>query len=138
MKKAVLLALAVAAAVAFFAFDLGRFLDLDYLKAQYAALQTAVAAHPLVASALYFVVYVVIAALSLPGAAVRTVAGGAIFRLLWGSLLVSFASTLGATLAFLLSRFLLRDAVRQRFGERIKAIDAACGAKAAFTYSPCA
>jgi uncharacterized membrane protein YdjX (TVP38/TMEM64 family) len=72
----------------------------------------------------FFVVYVAVTALSLPGAAIMTLAGGAVFGLLWGTVLVSFASSIGATLAFLASRFLLRDWVQARFGERLRAINA--------------
>jgi len=108
---------------AFFAFDLGRYLDLQTLKEQQAAIETYRANRPLLSVALYFIVYVVVTALSFPGAALLTLAGGAIFGLFWGTLIISFASTLGATLAFLISRFMLRDWVSQRFGQRLAAID---------------
>ncbi|MPM75767.1 hypothetical protein SDC9_122761 [bioreactor metagenome] len=81
---------------------------------------------------MYFIIYVVATALSLPGAALLTLAGGAIFGLLWGTVIVSFASTLGATLAFLMSRFLLRDWVSQRFGQRLDAIDEGVKREGAF------
>ncbi|MFA5913133.1 MAG: FAD-dependent oxidoreductase [Burkholderiales bacterium] len=119
-----LIALLIAAALAFYSFDLGRFLSLEYFKGQQAAIETWRAAHPANAALYYFLAYVAVTALSLPGATVMTLAGGAIFGLLWGTVLVSFASTAGATLAFLVSRFLLRDWVKQRFGERLRAIDA--------------
>src|SRR5690606_16556097 len=80
-------------------------------------------ASPLLVAALYFAAYVAVTALSLPGAAVMTLAGGALFGLGWGLLIVSFASTIGATLAFLVSRHLLRDSVQARSGERLKAIN---------------
>lgn len=108
----------------FFALDLQRFLGLDALKHQQAAVASYRDAHPLLASALFAALYVVVTALSLPGAAALTIAGGAIFGLLWGAVIVSFASTLGATLAFLAARFLFRDAVRARFRGRMKAVDA--------------
>src|SRR6185503_13736781 len=79
--------------------------------------------HPLQTVLLYFAAYVAVTGLSLPGATLLTLAGGAVFGLLWGTVIVSFASSLGATLAFLASRFVLRDWVRGRFGERLKAID---------------
>ncbi len=63
--------------------------------------------------------YVLITAFSLPGAAVLTLAGGAVFGLMWGTVIVSFASSIGATLAFLVSRYLLRDMVQARFGEKL-------------------
>lgn len=108
---------------AFLLFDLGRFLSLEVLKAQQAAIEAWRSAHPVLAPALYFALYVAVVALSLPLAAVLTLAGGAVFGLVWGTILVSFASALGATLAFLAARFVLRDFVRQRFGDRLAAID---------------
>jgi len=122
-KLLVVLAIGIAVAL-YFALDLGRYLSLDTLKAQQAAIESYRAAHPGLAAASYFSLYVAMSALSLPGAALMTVAAGAIFGLAGGTLLVSFASTLGATLAFLVSRFLLRDWVSQRFAERLRVIDA--------------
>lgn len=124
MKKRLLLLLVVVALVAtFFGLGLHRQLDLASLKAgmsQFAAWRDA---SPLLVAGAYFVLYVIVTALSLPGAAVMTLAGGALFGLGWGLLIVSFASTIGATLAFLVSRHLLRDSVQSRFGERLKAIN---------------
>ena len=129
------LALALTAGVAvaaFFAFDLGQYLNLRTLKEQQAAIQGFQAAQPLLSSVIYFLVYVAATALSLPGAALLTLAGGAVFGLLWGTLIVSFASTIGATLAFLMSRFLLRDWVENRFGQRLTAIDQGVRREGAF------
>jgi pyruvate/2-oxoglutarate dehydrogenase complex dihydrolipoamide dehydrogenase (E3) component/uncharacterized membrane protein YdjX (TVP38/TMEM64 family) len=122
-RKLALVFTAGAAIAAFFAFDLGQYLNLGTLKEQQAAIQAFQAAQPLLSIAIYFLVYVVATALSLPGAALLTLAGGAVFGLLWGTVIVSFASTVGATLAFLMSRFLLRDWVESRFGQRLTAID---------------
>ena len=122
-RKLALLLTAGAAIAAFFAFDLGQYLNLQTLKEQQAAIKSYQASHPLLSVAVYFVAYVVMAALSLPGAALLTLAGGAVFGVLWGTLIVSFASTIGATLAFLMSRFLLRDWVAKRFGQSLTAID---------------
>ena len=128
-----LLLFAIAAAVGlFFALDLGHYLSLDWLKAQQAAIAAYRADHPLAAVAAYFALYVAVTALSLPGAALMTLAGGAVFGLLWGTLIVSFASSIGATLAFLASRFLLRDWVMTRFGRRLAAIDAGVRKEGAF------
>ena len=113
----------VALVAAFFVFDLGRFFSLDALKANRAALEQWRAAHPAGAIAAYMVVYVAMAALSLPGAAILTLAGGALFGVVVGTIAVSFASSIGATLAFLIARFVLRDAVRSRFGARLKPIE---------------
>ena len=109
---------------AFYAFDLGRFLSLAAIKARQADLEAWRAAQPLVAALLYFLAYVAVTALSLPGATVMTLAGGAIFGLGWGLLIVSFASSIGATLAFLAARWLLGDWVRARFGQRMAAVNA--------------
>ena len=87
---------------------------------------------PLLTVAIYFVVYVISTALSLPGATLLTLAGGAVFGLLWGLVIVSFASTLGATLAFLMARFLFRDWVQKRFGQRLATIDAGVRREGAF------
>ena len=122
-RKLALVAVLAALVSAFFAFDLGHYLSLQTLKAQQAAIEAFRAANPLLSVALYFVLYVITTALSFPGAALLTLAGGAVFGVLWGTLIVSFASTIGATLAFMISRFLLRDWVAQRFGKRLAAID---------------
>ena len=121
-KFAVILVVAALVA-AYFAFDLGRWLSLEALKTQQAAIESYRQVHPWLTAALFFAVYVLVTALSLPGAAIMTLAGGAVFGLLWGTLLVSFASSIGATLAFLAARFLLRDWVKARFGPRLAAID---------------
>ncbi|EMM6789876.1 FAD-dependent oxidoreductase [Pseudomonas aeruginosa] len=122
-RKAILLAVILLLVAIFFVFDLGQYLNLASFKAQQAALSNQVAASPWLAGGLFFLVYVVVTALSLPGAALMTLVGGALFGLLGGTLLVSFASTFGATLAMLSSRFLLRDWVQARFGQRLAAID---------------
>ena len=103
--------------------DLGALLTLDNLKASRDALQAQVQARPLGTAALYFGVYVAAAALSIPGALILTLAAGAMFGLGWGLLLVSFASSLGALLAFLAARYLLRDAVQSRFGASLAPIN---------------
>lgn len=105
---------------AFFLFDIGRFFSLDYLKSEQAALNTLYANKPLLVIAVFFFGYIAVTALSLPGAAILTLAAGAQFGLLLGTVLVSFASTIGATIAFLVSRYLLRDTIESRFGEKLK------------------
>ena len=107
----------------FFIFDLGQYFSLDYIKSQQARLDEYYQANPLSTALLYFAVYVAVTALSLPGAAIMTLVGGAIFGLGWGTLLVSFASAVGATLAFLVARFVLRDAVQSRFSDRLEKIN---------------
>ena len=124
-KNKLILLVAVAAVVtAFFAFDLGRYFTLDFFKSQQAAIDAYVSARPVQSGLLFFLIYVAVTGLSLPGAAIMTLAAGAIFGLLWGTVIVSFASSIGATLAFLASRFVLRDWVQGRFGDKLKPINA--------------
>ena len=122
-RKLVLLAVIAVLVAAFFAFDLGRYLDLGHLQSQRSRLHDLFAAHPWRVGAAFFAVYVAVTGLSLPGAAVLTLVAGAIFGLGWGTVIASFASTLGASLAFLLARYLARDAVRRRFGGALGRID---------------
>ena len=134
MKKGrILLLVAIAALVAaFFAFDVGRYFSTDFFRSQQVAIDDYYRTRPLQTAAIYFAVYVAVTALSLPGAAVMTLAGGAVFGLLWGTVIVSFASTLGATLAFLASRFLLRDWVQEKFRDRLKPINEGVAREGAF------
>ncbi|MCQ4054123.1 FAD-dependent oxidoreductase [Aeromonas sp. SG16] len=109
---------------AFFAFDLGHYLSLPQLQARQAELAALVDRHFVSATLLFVAVYVVSTALSLPGASLLTLAGSAVFGVAWGLLLVSFASSIGATLAFLIARFLLRDWVERRFGDKLANLQA--------------
>jgi len=102
---------------------LGALLTLDNLKASRDALQSQVQAQPLATAAVFFAIYVAAAALSIPGAAILTLAAGAMFGLVWGLLLVSFASSLGALLAFMVARYLLRDSIQARFGKVLAPIN---------------
>lgn len=133
LLQRLIIGLLIAAAVAaFFVLDFGRYLSLDYLHAQHAALLAWRSAQPLIAAASFFAVYVLATALSVPGAVVLTLAAGAIFGLWWGLLIVSFASTLGATGAFLAARYLLRGVIEARYGDRLKAINAGIERDGAF------
>lgn len=123
-KKIVLLIAIVSAIASFFLFDLQRYFDLSFLQEQKDNLLSYTDSSPWLSAAIYFTVYVVVTALSLPAAAVITLAGGALFGTLWGTLLVSFASTLGATLAFLMARSVFRDSVEARFASTLKKINA--------------
>ena len=128
-----LLALVLAAAVAgFVACDLGRFLSLEQLRAAQADLAGLYAQRPGMVIGAFFAVYVAVTALSLPGAVPLTLAGGALFGLGLGTVVVSFASTLGATLAMLVSRHLLREAVQARFGARLAEVDRGIARDGAF------
>ncbi|HIF9179969.1 TPA: dihydrolipoyl dehydrogenase [Photobacterium damselae] len=104
-------------------FDLSQYFTLEQAKAQQLALQDTIQTHPVWASLVFFFAYVAVTALSLPGAAIMTLLGAALFGFWWSLVLVSFASTIGATLAFLFSRFILRDWVQTKFGSRLSAIN---------------
>ncbi|MEX2364975.1 MAG: VTT domain-containing protein, partial [Pseudohongiellaceae bacterium] len=107
----------------FFAIGLDSYFSLDFFQQQREAILAYRDEHFALSSAVYFGLYVIVAALSLPAAAILTIIGGAIFGLWWALLLVSFASSIGATLAFLVARTLLRDWVQDRFGNSLKAIN---------------
>ena len=116
----------------FFIFDLQRFLTLEYLQASRESFTATYAESPLTVSLIYFLIYVASTALSVPGAVVLTLAGGALFGLGWGLVVVSFASSLGATLAMMASRFVLRDAVQNRFGSQLQRINKGVEKQGAF------
>ena len=131
--RQLLVLLLVALAIgAFVALDVGRFLSFEQLKASQASFAELHAAQPLTVAAVYFLIYVAATALSFPGATIITLAGGAIFGLWQGLLIVSFASTIGATLAFVASRFVLRDWVEAKFGKRLADINAGVDKEGAF------
>jgi len=123
MKQVLLILAALACVVVFFAFDLNHYLTLESLKQRQSEFAALKAESPWLVAAVFFCSYVLVTALSLPGATIMTLAGGAVFGLGIGFVLISFASSLGATLAFLVSRYVLRDAVQRRFGDRLKAIN---------------
>lgn len=104
-------------------FDLGRYLSLDFVQSRLDQIQGFKEDNFVLAALIYFLLYVAATALSIPGAFIITLVGGAIFGLLWGTLLVSFASSIGATLAFLVSRLLLRDWVQTRFGDYLAPVN---------------
>jgi len=125
MRKSKLLIVAAIAilVIAYFAFDLGQYLNLAYFKARHAAFVTYYLSHPLATALAFLLFYVAVTGLSLPGAVIMTFAAGAVFGLLWGTVIVSFASSLGATLAFLASRLVLRDWVQRRFGPQLRPVN---------------
>ena len=132
LRKLLLLAVLIALVATFFALDLGRFFSLDYIKAARADFAALYAARPAVVLGAFFAAYVAVAALSLPGAAIMTLLAGAIFGLWVGTVVVSFASSIGATLAMLVSRYVLRDSVKARFGTRLADIDRGIEREGAF------
>ena len=126
MNKTKILVLLVVAAfiAAFFIFDFGKYFSLDYFKSQQAVIAAYHQANPIQTALIFLAAYIAVTALSLPGAAIMTLVAGAIFGLVWGVVIVSFASSIGATLAFLVARFLLRDSIQSKFGDKLKAINA--------------
>jgi uncharacterized membrane protein YdjX (TVP38/TMEM64 family) len=121
--KIALAAVFLAAIGAFFYFDGGQYLTLESLKAQRASLGGWVSAHFVQAIGSFIAIYIAVTAISLPGALVLTLAGGALFGLVWGTVAVSFASSIGATCAFLASRFLFRAPIQAKFADRLQAIE---------------
>lgn len=132
MKKALLVLILVGAIAAYFLFDLGQYLSLESFKARQAEIVAAKDANPLLYVAGFFLLYVAVTGLSIPGAAIMSLVAGALFGLVLGTVIVSFASTIGATLAFLSSRYLLREWVQGKFGERLRAIDEGLAKDGAF------
>jgi uncharacterized membrane protein YdjX (TVP38/TMEM64 family) len=122
-SRIVLLVAMISAIVGFFYVGGADHLTLTALKSQQSSITDFYNTHPMQALAGYALLYIVVTALSLPGATILTLAGGAIFGLFWGTVIVSFASTIGASLAFLSARFLFRDTVQAKFGEQLKAIN---------------
>lgn len=132
MKKIGLLVIIAVLAAVFFYFDLHKLLTLDGLKSGLDTFEAWRAESPLLVGGAFLVLYVIVTALSLPGAAIMTLAAGALFGLGWGLFIVSFASSIGATLAFLVSRYLLQDTVQKRFGDRLKAFNEGIEKEGAF------
>jgi len=123
-KKKFLIASVVAALIAlFFAFDLGRFLTLEALKTNRDALTTFYQKNRLLMAGAFIAIYIIQTALSLPGAAVLSLAAGAIFGVLIGTLYVNIGATVGATLAFLVARYLFHDVIQNKFGPRLEKIN---------------
>lgn len=130
----IVVALVLACSIgAFFYFDLGRFLSLDALKENRDHLLAFTEANRGRAAALFVLCYVAVTALSLPGAAIMTLAGGFLFGSVFGTLFVNLGATTGATLAFLAARYLLRDWVEQKFGKWLEPLQQGF-AKNAFSY----
>ncbi|MHB8789920.1 MAG: TVP38/TMEM64 family protein [Desulfobulbaceae bacterium] len=104
-------------------FGLDQYLTLSFLKTQQARFAALYATNPLMVLGAYALIYIAVTTLSLPGSAVMTLAGGALFGLVAGTIVVSFASTIGATSACLVARYLLRDWVQNRFGDKLTKIN---------------
>jgi len=131
-KKIALLGVIAAVIFSFFYFDLNSYLTLEGMKGSLDTFKSQIADNPVLSIGVFFAIYVAVTALSLPGAAILTLAAGALFGLVQGLVIVSFASSVGATLAFLVSRFILRDTVRNKFKEKLKKIDEGVEKQGAF------
>ncbi len=132
LVRLLILSVFAAAIAAILIFDLGQHLNLETLREQREQLRAFTEDHLGLMLAGYVGLYIVMAAVSVPGAAIMTLAGGALFGVLLGTVAVSFASTIGATLAFLAARFLFRDAIQRRFGKRLKPINEGVARDGAF------
>lgn len=132
LKKIVLIVAGSALAAIFFAFDLQQYLTLDYLKESQARFADLYQAKPVLVIGVYMAIYILVTALSLPGAVILTLAGGALFGLVTGLVVVSFSSTIGATLACFVSRFVLRDWVQKKFGDKLATINEGVAREGAF------
>ncbi len=131
-RRLAIAVLILAAIAVYIFFDLGHYLSFEALKSERDALLEFRATHPLLLATIYLATYVAVAALSLPGATFMTLAGGALFGVLLGTVLASFASTVGATLAFLVARVIVGDWVQKRFGGKLAAINSGIGRDGAF------
>ena len=131
-RKLIIAVLLLVGIGAFFALDLGRYFSLAFVKESQASFAALYAERPVLLALGFFAAYVAVTALSLPGAAIMTLAAGASFGLVLGTVLVSFASTLGATLAMLAARYLLRDSIQARFGRRLEDINKGIEKEGAF------
>jgi uncharacterized membrane protein YdjX (TVP38/TMEM64 family) len=132
LKKIIVVAAVVCIVVSFRFFHLGNYFTLSYLKASQERFAALYSGHTVGVIAAYMAVYILVTSVSLPGAAVLTIAGGALFGLATGTVAVSFASTIGATLACAASRFVLRDWVQDAFGGRLKTVNEGIAKDGAF------
>ena len=122
-NKKILVVVILAIFTLWYWFDLNQYVSLEQIKALQQTSGDYIAQHLLLAMLIYFLSYIIITGFSLPGAALLTLLGGGLFGFGYGLLLVSFASTIGATLAFLVSRYLLQDWVKNKFASRLAVID---------------
>jgi len=107
----------------FFVFDLSQYFTLQFVQSQRQSFIDYYQQHQLLTIAVYMLIYIAVTALSLPGATIMTLAGGGVFGLVNGAIIISFASTIGATVAFLMSRYVLRDSIQNKFGDKLAAVN---------------
>jgi len=132
VQRLLIVAAIIIVVILFKVLGLGQYLSLDYLKTSQDKFVQLYTGHRIAVIATYMAIYIVVTALSLPGAVVMTLAGGALFGFWIGFVVVSFASTIGATLACFVARFLLRDWVQNKFGEKLSAINSGVEKEGAF------
>lgn len=132
MKKIILVSAIIALIVSFFVFDLHQYLDFAYIKSKQQVIADYYQANPLQSIVIFFVVYVLATSFSIPGASILSLLAGAIFGLLLGSILVIFAATIGATIAFWLARYLLGNTIQERYADKFKTINAGVKKDGAF------
>ena len=123
INKIIIVIILIGLVAAFRFFNLGDYFTLSYIKESQARMQTLYSEHRIGVITGYMGIYILVTSLSLPGAAIMTLAGGAMFGLLVGTIIISFASTIGATLACFVSRFILRDWVQGKFGDKLKTVN---------------
>ncbi len=132
INKIIIVLIIIGLVAAFKIFNLGDYLSLAYIKESQEKFQVLYSGNRVAVIAGYMVIYILVTSLSLPGAAVMTLAGGAFFGLIVGTLVVSFASTIGATLACFVSRFILRDWIQNKFGDKLKTVNEGVEKEGAF------
>lgn len=132
MKKIILISAIIALIISFFIFDLHQYFDFDYIKSKQQAIVDYYQANPLQSIIIFFVVYVLATSFSLPGASILSLLAGAVFGLFLGSVLVIFAATIGATIAFWLARYLLGNTIQERYADKLKTINAGVEKDGAF------
>jgi uncharacterized membrane protein YdjX (TVP38/TMEM64 family) len=132
IQKILIILIIAGLIAAFKIFDLGQYLTLSYIKESQEKFQLLYSEHRTAVIAGYMAIYILVTSLSLPGAAIMTLAAGALFGLLAGTIIVSFASTIGATLACFVSRFILRDWVQGKVGDKLKTINEGIEREGAF------
>ncbi|MPV85780.1 TVP38/TMEM64 family protein [Ostreibacterium oceani] len=132
LLKIAVISVVMMAIVAFFALDLSQYMQLDYIQQQRAVFAAYYDANRLLVLLGFFLLYVIATALSLPIAAILTLLAGALFGFLLGLVVVSFASSIGASLAFLFSRFIFRDTVQQKYGHYLEKVNQGIKKEGAF------
>ena len=119
-KKIILICILFVLIATFFIFDLNQYFNLELFKSKRAVIDAYYENSPVLTGSIFFFIYVTLTSLSLPAAGIMTLIGGAIFGLIWGTILVSFAASIGATFAFLACRYLFRDTIQNRFENKLK------------------